>query len=88
MLSQTEVEDDEVLVLLLRSTASRPAEGAAVSRVRAMFRASASHLECVGMSRFGSGFVESCLCRLTGVETCLLGLGVLILMKSQKGTRI
>lgn len=52
-----------------------------------MFRASASHLECVGMSRFDSGFVECCLCRLTGVETCLLGLEVVMLMKSQKGTR-
>lgn len=63
-LSQAEIGDDEVLKLLLRSTASRPAKGAAVARVGTMFRASASHLEFVGVSqgRFDSGCVECWLC--------------------------
>lgn len=58
--SKTKIGGDEVLNLLLRSAASRPAKGAAVARVGTMLRASASHCECVGIRsvKVGSGCLE------------------------------
>lgn len=72
VLSRIEIGDDEALKLFLSSMASRPAKGAAIARIVTMFRASASHLGCVGVSRSDSEFVECLIFCLTGVKTCFV----------------